>query len=224
MAFEISETASPRTPEATLSISSPGVQSGLDLTKCSRTEGVDLETNVGGAGVSTKKDYEGALVLHSSNPFDDHYSPLSHPHSHHLSSDAFVPHPQGEQTSHAGAGYADDEVRLAAEHLAQTLEAAANQEVNEAAKKKLLRQAKKIRKRAKNGVLSDALKEKKPLVVLKNIGCGFLLLLTTPVYLSGVVIEGTGTMLKATGMVVKGFGTGMKSLHTFAMDKLDIHV
>ncbi|KAJ2917698.1 hypothetical protein MD484_g2742, partial [Candolleomyces efflorescens] len=226
MAFEVlSATASPQTQEATLSISSPGVQSGLNLTECNRTEGKDLERNVGVAGVSVQKDYEGALVLHSNNPFDDRHSPLSHPHSHHLSNnEAFPSHPQGERSTHAGAGYADDEVRLAAEHLAQTLEAAASQEVNEVARKNMLRQAKKIRKKAKDGVLNEASKEKKPLVVLKNIGCGFLLLLTTPVYLSGVVVEGTGTMLKATGMIVKGLGTGMKGLHTFAMDKLNIHI
>ncbi|RXW25699.1 hypothetical protein EST38_g129 [Candolleomyces aberdarensis] len=222
MALEISPPLSPQTQEATLSISSPGVQSGLDLTELSRVE--DNKTHVSGAAVSAKKDYDGSLVLHSTNPFEDHYSPISHPHSHHLSNGTYVPHPQGGQTSHAGAGYADDEVLLAAEHLAQTLEAAANQQVDEAAKKKLLRQAKKIRKKAKGDLLSDPAKEKKPLAVLKNVGCGFLLLLTTPVYLSGVVIEGTGTMLKATGMIVKGFGAGMKSLHTFTMDKLDIHV
>lgn len=225
MALEITG-SSPKTEEATLSISTTGVRSGLGMAGSPPVD--DSKFDPTESAVSPKG-YDGAVVLHSSNPFEDYHSPLSHPHSHHFSSTPYTNHSHGVQLDQVprtttGTGYVDEEVRLAAEHLAQTLESAANQQMDESARKKLLRQAKRIRSKAKDGLLNDAEKENKPLTVLKNIGCGFLLLFTTPVYLSGVVIEGTGTMIKATGMIVKGFGTGMKKLHTVAMDKLDILV
>ena len=58
--------------------------------------------------------------------------------------------------------------------------------------------------------------------VAKGVGGGLLMLVTTPLYITGAAFEGAGTMFKATGMLFKGIGKGLKAPHTCAIDKLDL--
>ncbi|KAJ3542880.1 hypothetical protein NMY22_g3334 [Coprinellus aureogranulatus] len=174
-----------------------------------------------------------------SNPFSDppkeevdNASMTVNGHSHHFA----TAHLTGATTTSASTQPAPaydptiEEVHIAAERLAQALEEAASRQTNNRAKRTLLKRARKVRQKVgsvdsnlgSSEFCSD--EEVKGKNMFKMVGGGFLLLFTTPVYLSGAVIEGTGLMLKASGMVLKGTGKGLKKLHTFTVDKLDLHI
>ena len=110
------------------------------------------------------------------------------------------------------------------------LEDAASRQPDGRAKRDLLKRARKVRQKigsldtdsTRGSSCSDEdVKGKK---VAKIVGGGLLLMCTTPVYLSGAIIEGTGLVLKASGMVLKGTGKGLKKLHTMTVEKLDLKI
>ena len=109
-----------------------------------------------------------------------------------------------------------DNEAVAMDRAAQSLEEAAAQQTNQKMQKMLLRKAKKMRKKAAKR------RGEHNIGVAKGVGGGLVMLVTTPLFVTGAVIEGTGTMLKATGMLLKGTGAGLKKAHTCAMDKLDL--
>ncbi|KAH6897977.1 hypothetical protein BKA70DRAFT_1315263 [Coprinopsis sp. MPI-PUGE-AT-0042] len=109
-----------------------------------------------------------------------------------------------------------DNEAVAMERAAQSLEEAAAQQTNEKIQKMLLRKAKKMRRKAAKQ------RGEHKATVGKGIAGGLVMLVTTPLYIGGSIIEGTGTMLKATGMLLKGAGSGLKKPHTCLMDKFDL--
>jgi hypothetical protein len=188
----------------------------------------------------------GAIVLPSddkkdvNNPFADPFhhkddidkSSMTVAHSHHFS----TVHLTGATITSAAPRPAPEydptieEVPFAAERLALALEDAASRQPEGRAKRALLKRARKVREKigsldtdSRSGAPCSEgdVKGKK---VAKIVGGGLLLLCTTPVYLSGAIIEGTGLMLKASGMVLKGTGKGLKKLHTMTVEKLDLKI
>lgn len=139
--------------------------------------------------------------------------------------------PQFQVPQHRGAYNPEaEEVQAAGERLAQALEAAAAKETSTRARNKLLRKARKVRRKHTAEVVSDQSSDdgkaafRGPAGAVKAVGCGLVLLCTTPVYLAGTIVEGTGVMLKASGMIVRGIGMGMKKTHLVVVDKLKIQL
>lgn len=188
----------------------------------------------------------GAIALPSddkkdgTNPFSDPFPPkeeadnastTAHGHSHHFATAHLTGATVTSTNTQPAPAYdpAIEEVHTAAERLALALEEAANRQTDNRAKRALLKRARKVRQKVGSvdvhvGTTDSCAEEVKGMKVFKMVGGGFLLLITTPVYLSGAIIEGTGLMLKASGMVLKGTGKGLKRLHTITVDKLNLQI
>ncbi|TEB37843.1 hypothetical protein FA13DRAFT_1704963 [Coprinellus micaceus] len=178
----------------------------------------------------------GAIVLPSddkkdgNDPFADPFrheddidkASITVAHSHH-----FATHLTGNITTPAATHPAPaydptiEEIHFAAERLALALEAAASREPEGRVKRALLKRARKVREQI-GSLDTDPKSCEGRAKVVKMVGVGLLLVCTTPLYVYGAVIEGTGVVLQASGMALKGTGKGLKKLHIMTAEKLDL--
>lgn len=77
----------------------------------------------------------------------------------------------------------------------------------------LLRKAKKLRRK------SSRMRGHKHSPVKCILG-GMVMVVTTPLFATGALIEGTGVCLDASAMVLKGAGRGLKKCHTWTAEKM----
>ncbi|EAU91951.2 hypothetical protein CC1G_11137 [Coprinopsis cinerea okayama7 len=114
--------------------------------------------------------------------------------------------------------YIDDEA-LALENAARSLEIAAANSEDPAVRRTLLKKAERLRDK-KNDAIWFGRNEGG---VFRKIGGGVVLIVTIPIFLTGAVLEGTGAMLNASGVMVREIGVGLKTVHTWTVDKLRLY-
>ena len=102
------------------------------------------------------------------------------------------------------------------DYAAQSLEEAAARQTDPKVQRMLMRKAKKLRRKSlrMRGIQDRS--------AAKCVFGGLLMIATTPIYVTGAVICGTGAVLDAGSMFCKGIGRSFKKIHTWPAEKLDL--